>query len=132
LGRPLTSPSLASVASFILRQADEFGGGLEDKEIGFVKSFTRLVNSRAETNTTARSRRCGNEQAKEIQAAHKARHHSQGHRGSSSNGVPEIFRGAIIYGWCALGREDTMQNGFVESVSDRLRDECLNPLARQP
>ena len=35
--------SLASVASLVLKQSDEFDGELEDKEISFMKSFTRLV-----------------------------------------------------------------------------------------
>jgi hypothetical protein len=35
--------SLASAASFVLKQADEPGGELEDEEIGFMKSFARLV-----------------------------------------------------------------------------------------
>jgi hypothetical protein len=35
--------SLASVASFVLKQTDEFGGELQDDEIGFLKSFSRLV-----------------------------------------------------------------------------------------
>jgi hypothetical protein len=35
--------SLASVASFVLKQADEPGEELQDEEIGFMKSFARLV-----------------------------------------------------------------------------------------
>jgi hypothetical protein len=35
--------SLASVASFVLKQSDAFDGELSGEEMGFMKSFARLV-----------------------------------------------------------------------------------------